>query len=892
MQAELWKQIEDLYHAALSRPPEQRADFVQQASFGNPELLAEVESLLRAAAEQSSFLEGAPISYDPSETSAGAVIGAYHLLQRIGEGGMGEVWLAEQKQPVRRRVALKLIKAGMDTREVVSRFESERQALALMDHPAIAKVFDAGSTPSGRPYFVMEYVPGSPITAYCDEHKLTVPERLQLFIRVCEGVKHAHQKAIIHRDLKPSNILVAEVDGEPLPRIIDFGVAKAISQRLTENTLVTHVGALLGTPEYMSPEQVDSGEDIDTRADVYSLGVILYELLVGAVPLDLRKLTLDEMVRKLRVEDAPRPSTKLRAFGKQSATVAQNRRTEPKALLRQLHGDLDSIVLKALEKDRARRYGGPSELATDIERHLRHEPVTARPAGTGYRAWKYVRRHRVGVAFAAAFALLLVAGVVVSSWMAVRASRAEQEALAVNDFLRNDLLEQASVDAQGRANVKKPDPNLKVRTALDRAAARIGGKFGKQPRVEASIRQTIGITYLDLGLYPQAQQQFERILDIHKRNLGEEDSDTLRSKGNLGLLYLREGKYKDAEKLMIETVPALRRVLGKEDRDTLRAEQNLAGLYKQEGKNAEAEALDRELLTILRRRSGKDHPDTLQIENNLAAAYLDQGEYAQAEPILKELLNAMLRVHGPENRNTLAVALNLGFLYDGEGKFAQAETFYARAASGLERLEGKEDYLTLQAEEDLAAAFYHQGNYAQSDARFSEVLATGKRVLGKDHPLNLVAMTDLAQSYYRRGMYKPAEALLVEVLQGRRRKLGAANPDTLSTMGDLGWLYVVEGRYTEAEPLVQEAANQFEKAASDDWELYRVMCAQGAILAGQKQYAQAEPLLLNGYQKMLERKAIIPAYLQFALADAKQRIVKLYDDWGKPDKANEWQKKI
>jgi serine/threonine protein kinase len=352
---------------------------------------------------------------DPAET-AGTMIGRYHLLQKVGEGGMGEVWLAEQKEPVRRRVALKLVKAGMNSREVIARFESERQALALMDHPAIAKVFDAGSTQQGAPYFVMEYVAGVPITAYCDNHRLSTRERLELFMHVCEGVQHAHQKAIIHRDLKPSNILVTEVDGHPAPKIIDFGVAKALTQKLTADTMFTRVGALVGTPEYMSPEQaLSSGEDIDTRTDVYSLGIIFYELLAGTPPIELRQIAFEEFLRRLREEDPPKPSTKIRTQDPATCTeVARKRQTEPSALARQMRGDLDSIALKALEKDRSRRYGSPSDFAADIRRYLKNEAVLAVPPSAAYRARKFARRYRGALATAGAFALVLIVAAAVS----------------------------------------------------------------------------------------------------------------------------------------------------------------------------------------------------------------------------------------------------------------------------------------------------------------------------------------------------------------------------------------------------------------------------------------------------------------------------------------------
>jgi non-specific serine/threonine protein kinase/serine/threonine-protein kinase len=399
MEPELWLQIEELYHSALELDARQRARFLAQVCNGNKALRKEVESLLALGGKAERFMESPafdvaarlivtePANAEAQENStesspigetiaAGSSIGPYHLLQLIGEGGMGQVWLAEQREPVRRRVALKLIKVGMDTREVVGRFQSERQALALMDHPAIAKVLDAGSTPEGRPYFVMEYAPGQPITAYCDEHKLSLQQRLELFIQVCEGVEHAHQKAIIHRDLKPSNILVTEVDGKPMPRIIDFGVAKATSQQLTPDTIFTRIGSIVGTLGYMSPEQADSsGEDIDTRSDVYSLGAVLYELLAGSMPLDFRRLAYDEILRRMREQDPLRPSTMVSASAGRSAITAQNRGVAPAALVRQLRGDADAIALKALEKDRKRRYSTASDFG------CRHPTISTQRTG-------------------------------------------------------------------------------------------------------------------------------------------------------------------------------------------------------------------------------------------------------------------------------------------------------------------------------------------------------------------------------------------------------------------------------------------------------------------------------------------------------------------------------
>jgi tetratricopeptide (TPR) repeat protein len=869
--------------------------------------------------------------------SGGTVIGRYHLLHRIGEGGMGEVWLAEQKEPVRRRVALKLVKSGMNTREVMARFESERQALALMDHPAIAKVLDAGSSAQGAPYFVMEYVAGVPITAYCDNHKLSTRERLQLFTRVCEGVQHAHQKAIIHRDLKPSNILVTEVDGRAVPKIIDFGVAKALTQGLTAETMYTRAGTLVGTPEYMSPEQaLSSGEDIDTRSDVYSLGIIFYELLAGTPPIELRKVAFDEFLRRLREEEPPKPSTRIRAQDPATSTeVARKRQAEPPTLVSQMRGDLDSIALKALEKDRSRRYGSPSDFAADIGRYLRSEAVLAVPPSAAYRARKFARRYRAALTTAVAFALVLIAAAAISIWQSLRATkqrdRADAQAAvaqAISDFLQNDLLGQASVYKQS-----KPDPDLKVRTALDRAAAQVAGKFDRQPEVEASIRNTIGKAYEDLGLYPEAAKQHEAALDLRRRVLGPEHPDTLRSMNNLGLVYadegkytqaealhsqaleierrvfgpqhpntlmsmhnlalvyMREGKSAQAETLFSQTVEIERRVLGPEHRDTVLSMVNLGIIYADEGKYAQAETLDSQTLEIERRVFGPEHPETLRSMNNLAVAYADEGKYAQTEALFSQILDLRRRAFGPEHPETLSSMSNLAAIYEIEGKHAQAEALTSQSLEIRRRVLGPEHPDTVMSMSNLGDVYADEGKYAQAEALFSQTQEIQRRVLGPEHPLTLYTLSHFAFMYQREGKYALAETYGAQALAGRRHSLGSENPDTMASEADLALAYVSQGKLDASEPLAREALEAQKKIEPDDWQRYRAESVLGASLAGQKKYAEAEPLLLEGYQGLLARKDRMAVPDQYHLELAHRWLVELYQAWGWPDKAAEWKNK-
>ncbi len=526
-------------------------------------------------------------------------IGPYRLIEPIGEGGMGQVWLAEQAAPVRRRVALKLIRGGAYDGALLQRFEAERQALAMMEHPAIAKVFDAGTTPDGQPYFVMEYVDGLPITTYCDRKRLSVEERLQLFMAVCEGVQHAHLKAIVHRDLKPSNVLVAEVDGRPAPRIIDFGIAKAVSADGGDRALLTQVGGLVGTLGYMSPEQADpSVADIDTRADVYALGVILYELLTGAKPFEVRKAPLDEILRRLREDDPPPLVTPLTIDPDSATSSATQRGVEPGRLRSLLRGDLDNIAQKALARDRERRYGTPVEFAADVRRYLHNQPIEARPASLGYRMRKYVRRHRLAVSLGAAIALLAVWSLVAQFVEVRRVTRERDRADRIAGFMTEMF---TAVDP-GEGN----RADLTARELLDRASQKIEQDRGLDPVVRARLMATMARTYGTLGLWPRAQELIVPAIALQREVLGPEDRETLHSLSLHGQVLHRRDDLPGSEALLRSTLATQQRVLGPADADTLATMDYLAQSVASLGRFAEAEALLVESMRLRREAFGPD----------------------------------------------------------------------------------------------------------------------------------------------------------------------------------------------------------------------------------------------------------------------------------------------
>ncbi len=693
-----------------------------------------------------------------AELRPGDRVGHYLIRQRLGEGGFAVVYCAEQSEPIRRQVALKIIKLGMDTTQVIARFEAERQALAMMDHPHVARVFDAGATETGRPYFVMELVPGTPITAYCDKHRVDINGRLDLFIQVCDAVQHAHQKGIIHRDLKPSNVLVADKEDIPVVKVIDFGVAKAISHRLTEKTIFTTAGQLIGTPEYMSPEQAEmTAENIDTRSDIYSMGVLLYELLVGTLPYhptSLRHAAFNEIQRIIREDEPPKPSHRLSSLGDQSSDCAAHRRADPRSLVRELRGDLDWITMKALDKERTRRYATASELAADIRRHLEHQPVEARPPSVAYRARKFVRRHQVGTAAAAFVALALILGIAGTTAGLVRAKRAEaatqreaEIAVAINGFLQKML---SSVDPD------RGQRDMKVTEVLGRAASEAGSAFGDQPEVEAAVRETLGNTYWGLGRLEDAETQLALAIEIRKGVLGRDHLRTLEAQNSLGVVLRYLGKFEGAEALYDRTLAALRRTRGNEHPATLHCMNNFAVLFKSMGRLRDAERLHREVLEIRRRVLGNEHEDTASSMTNLAGTLGSLNELEEAEQLAREALQIRRRVLGPDHPRTLQSMHNLAIVLQKTGRLAEAEQVHARTLEAAVRVFGAVHPHTLASKYGLAKTLISRGKFAEAEPVTQECYQGNLQMRGIEHPETVKAVALLVSLY--EGWNRPAEA--------------------------------------------------------------------------------------------------------------------------------------
>ncbi len=858
--------------------PEERRAYLDEACGDNRELRQRVEALLRASEEAGSFLDQ---PFDAPEATSdvppgqwlnpdkvpetplegvGSRIQQYKLLQQIGEGGMGVVFMAEQQEPVRRMVALKVIKAGMDSAQVIARFEAERQALALMDHPNIAKVLDAGTTASGRPFFVMELVKGIPMTKYCDEQCLSPKQRLELFVPVCQAIQHAHQKGIIHRDIKPSNVLIAAYDGKPVPKVIDFGVAKATGQKLTERTLFTGFGGLVGTLEYMSPEQAEfNALDIDTRSDIYCLGVLLYELLTGSTPLPRQRIkgaAILEVLRLIREEEPPRPSTRLSESKDSLASVSAQRHSEPAALVKSLRGEVDWIVMKALEKDRSRRYDTANGLARDIQRYLAEEPVEAGPPSARYRLRKLAWKHRRGLATAAALLLLLVAGVVVSTTLAVWARRAEQQALAERNHAlaaeaeakqqrdEAEAARQATAKERDRAikaekKAKQSEENtkavlsffqdkvlsagrpqgqegglgkdVKLIDAVNQARDKIADSFKDRPLVEASIRDTLGTTYHYLGDYPQAFQQYERALALFEGKHGPDHPDTLTSRNNLAVAYLSFGRTADAVRLLEQTLKQTESQFGVDHPETLSSRNNLAEAYRAAGRIADTTRLLEQTFKQFEAKLGPDHPDTLTSRNNLASVYRDADRMAEALHLFEQNLKLCEAKLGPGHPTTLASRSNLANAYQTAGRIADATRLLEQTLKQCEAKLGPDHPETLFTRNNLATAYRDAGRTAEALHLHERNLELSEAKLGPDHPKTLLSRSNLAAACWSVGKLDRSIPLFEETLRRQKGILGPDHPDTLMTLANLGANYRDAGRTRDAIALLEESLSRARK---------------------------------------------------------------------------------
>jgi hypothetical protein len=886
----------------------------------------------------------------------------YRVIRLIGEGGMGAVYEAEQDHP-RRTVALKLIKAGLSGPALLRRFEHEAEALGRLQHSGIAQIYEAGTaeTSAGpQPFFAMELVAGQRLTDFAAG--IGIRGRLALLARVCDAVHHAHQRGIIHRDLKPANILV---DSTGQPKILDFGVAR-LTDADAQATRQTDVGQIIGTLAYMSPEQVLADPfEIDIRSDVYALGLILYELLAGRLPYNTDRVRIHEAVEAICRQEPPALGTLENAY----------------------RGDIETIVAKAIEKDKNRRYSSAADLAADIRRFLNDEAIVARPATTTYKIQKFVRRHRALVTAVAAVFFVLVAGILASTWQAVRATRAGQlarfeesqarsqrdraasaeavatrerdaatqerdratraeadarrqrdravvekqradeeaaTARAVNEFLQRDLLAQADSGFQTSA---RPDPEIKVRTLLDRAAQRVSGRFPSRPAVEASIEATIGQAYKGLGLLPESERHLSRALSLYTSAEGPRHPDTLDTAETLGELYRSLGRYPDAESLLDKTAAALRAAFGSSDPRTLHAVTGLASVYVAAGKSKQAapllaevldverralgpghattvdtmlelarldflagdltaaEGLLRDAIDANRRTLGADHPRTLVSMNSLAVVYQRQSKYSEAEALYTTVLETRRRVLSPAHPDTLNAMNNLGTLDTDLGKFAEAEAVYLQVLEGWRKQYGPEHPRVLTLLSNLTLVYHAQGKNALAESTGSHVLDVRRRVLGPDHPDTLDSMQLLALAYAAEKKYPEAEALFSATLEARRRVLGPRHSQTGETMQAWADLRIRAGRDADADPLLRECLAMQTQTAPDGYARFHVEVLLGETLLHRARYAEAEPFLFSGYAGLKQREARMPAIRRPAIAEAAGALVALYEATARPAEA-------
>lgn len=812
-----WEKQWAIFHEALDLPHAGRAAFVDAQCANDTELRDAIRALLvaheasnPALGEPAIFENSIVASLDPAEL-LGESIGHYVIRRVLGEGGMGVVYLAEQMAPIQRNVALKLVRLGMDSREVIARFESERQALAKMNHPNVAQVIDAGATDSGRPYFVMEYIDGAPITDYCDAHRLNTAERLALFLNVCAGVQHAHQKGIIHRDLKPTNVLVAQADGKPVPKIIDFGVAKATAQRTLEKTLFTQAGMLIGTPEYMSPEQAGlSNLDVDTRTDVYSLGVLLFELLVGALPFEpseLRRAGYDEMRRRIREDEPARPSAKLSTLHGDADTLAQNRRTDGASLIRMLRGDLDWITMRALAKAPDRRYSSPHDLAADLQRHMRDEPVTAgRPTAT-YRLAKFARRNKLVVIATCAVAVSLIAGIVAATYGLVQARQSERVAreeartsAEVSDFLAGLF--------RNVAPSERDADSVTAREVLDRGVQRIREELSGEPAVQSRLMLEMGKVYAQLGLLPEAQRLYEEASEIRQHLTGVTAMQRSESVAGLaGVKYLA-GEHSEAIALYEEAIELLQS--SDEQIDTVwlaTIYRSLGGVLDTLAKHEEALAALHHARSILKAAGLSDEPEYGRVMRNIGMSYWATQDMEAARSAYEESLDVYDHALEPGHPEISYVVNSLAILNYNLKDFAAARPMFERELANLERTLGPEHRNTASIMNNLGLLLLEMGLIDEAKPYLEKSMRIREDALGSEHEEVATSACNLAKLRLAGGELVTAVARAEQCLTIREKTLGPAHPFVASALDIYAEALMQSGDVDQARTMQQRASD-------------------------------------------------------------------------------------
>ncbi|MGP1345672.1 MAG: tetratricopeptide repeat protein [Phycisphaerales bacterium] len=855
------RNAETIFHEARAiADPTERSRFLESACRDDPAMLARVRALLDADAAAGGFLNTAdrpagdqnatilqdrPVGRVPGIERSGDLIGRYKLLELIGEGGFGSVWMAEQREPVRRRVALKVIKLGMDTKQVVARFEAERQALAMMDHPNIARVLDGGSTETGRPYFVMELVRGVPLLEYCTKHGVDTRTRLELFVRVCQAIQHAHQKGIIHRDIKPSNVLVTMHDGVPVPKVIDFGIAKATNSELTQRTLFTEHRQIIGTPAYMSPEQAElSGLDVDTRSDIYSLGVLLYELLTGTTPFapdELLSKGFAEMMRIIREVEPARPSTRLSMLSKHASgtTGAPGDPLEIRRIGALVRGDLDWIVMKCLEKDRRRRYETANALAADIDRHLSDQPVTAGPPSARYRLGKFVKRNRTGVLAGGLIALLLVLGVIGTTAGMLRAidEKKRADAAAQGESEQRELAEasaraareqaERAVEAEARAQRRADElqqladfqalqlQKINPQTMGIRLRRDLLGAVADADR-EAVRSALMGVNFTSVAMGVLSENLFEDTISTIDDQFADQPlvrALLLQSAAvimrELGLLELAIGPQ--------ERSLALRREhLGDEHPETLSSIGHYGVLLQRLGRLEEAERFELEALEGRRRVLGEDHPATLLSLTHYGMLLRAQGRLSEAEPVYQEALESRRRVLGDRHPDTLVSLNNMGVLMEDYGRYEEAERYHRESVVLREALHGPDDPHTLTAKSNLAGVLSALQRLDESEALEREALAGFRTIHGDDHPETIVSLRNLGNILFANQKYDESEAISREAIERSERLLGPDHVSTILAKNNLARLLSDTDRRQEAMPYLREITESTRRTLGDE----------------------------------------------------------------------------